>query len=188
MKLVRLLFIVVMATPLHASDLRITFDPQKTTIAFSVADFIHDVHGVFHLRSGAVDVDRKTGVASGSIVVDAASGDSGSGARDSKIRRGILEANRFPEIVFAPRSVVGPLPAHGSAAVQVRGVFRIHGADHDMTLTALLAVTGSTFELTTSFRLPYIAWGMKDPSTLFLRAGKEVEITIKAAGQVTARN
>lgn len=35
-----------------------------------------------------------------------------------------------------------------------------------MTLTVPLAVTGSTFELTTSFRLPYVAWGMKDPSTL----------------------
>lgn len=184
MKLVRLLFIIAIATPLHASDLRITFDPQKTTIAFSVADFMHDVHGVFHLRSGAIDVDRKTGAASGSIVVDAVSGDSGSRARDSKIRRDILDANRFPDIVFVPKSVAGPLPAQGSATVQVRGVFRIHGADHDMTLTVPLAVTGSTFELTTSFRLPYVAWGMKDPSTLFLRAGKDVEITIKAAGLV----
>jgi polyisoprenoid-binding protein YceI len=39
---------------------------------------------------------------SGEIVVDAASGESASAARDKRMTRDILQAERFPEIRFSP--------------------------------------------------------------------------------------
>ena len=121
---------------------------------------------------------------SGSLIVDAGSGDSGNGSRDSKMKHDILETGRFPEIVFTPASVTGNVPEQGSATVQVRGILRIHGAEHEITLTLSLTVTGSAFELTTKFPVPYVAWGMKDPSVFVLRVGKQVDISVKAAGTV----
>lgn len=167
-----------------SQNVRIDFDSQKTRIEFALADFMHDVHGVFRLRSGSIQFDRQSGSASGSLIVDASSGDSGVRSRDSKMKGDILEAGRFPDIVFMPKNVIGPVPESGSATIQVQGVFRIHGTDHPVTLPVSLTVSGSAFELTTKFAVPYVAWGMKDPSAFFLRVGKEVEITINAAGQV----
>ena len=168
-----------------AQDIRIDFDPQKTTIEFTLGASMHEVHGLFHLRSGSIRFDRQSGAASGSLIVEAGSGDSGNESRDSKMKRDILETPRFPEIVFTPKSVIGSVPEQGSATVQVRGIFRIHGVDHELTLIVSLKVTGSTFALTTKFPVPYVAWGMKDPSAFILRVGKQVDVTVKAAGQVS---
>jgi polyisoprenoid-binding protein YceI len=145
---------------------------------------MHEVHGVFRLKSGTIRFDRQTGAASGSLIVDASSGDSGNESRDSKMKRDILETARFPEIVFTPLNVIGSVPEQGSATVQVHGVFRIHGLDHDATVQVTLTVAGSSFQLTTKFPVPYVAWGMKDPSAFVLRVGKEVEISVRAAGSV----
>jgi polyisoprenoid-binding protein YceI len=79
-----------------SENIRVDFDPQKTAIKFSLADFMHDVHGQFHLKSGSLQIDRQSGAASGSLIVDAGSGDSGSGSRDSKMKHDILDAARFP--------------------------------------------------------------------------------------------
>jgi polyisoprenoid-binding protein YceI len=174
---------LAVAPRLHAAqDLRADFDPQKTSIAFTLGAAMHEVHGVFQLKSGSIRFDRHSGTASGSLIVDAGSGASGSESRDSKMKHDILETSLFPEIVFTPKSVIGSVPEQGSATVQVHGVFRIHGTDHDVTLPVTLTVTGNTFQLTTTFPAPYVAWGMKDPSLFVLRVAKEVQITVKAAG------
>jgi polyisoprenoid-binding protein YceI len=78
----------------------VTFDPAQTSVDFTLADVLHTVHGAFTLRSGVIHFDPETGKASGSLVVDAGSGDSGGGARDRRMHKNILESGRYPEIVF----------------------------------------------------------------------------------------
>ena len=51
----------------------IVFDPARTTVEFTLGDVLHTVHGTFKLKSGTITFDSATGLASGSIVVDAAS-------------------------------------------------------------------------------------------------------------------
>src|SRR5206468_824467 len=67
------------ATSLQAET--VVFDPTRTTVAFTLGDVLHTVHGSFKLKSGVIHFDSSTGKASGSVVVDATSGESGSGAR-----------------------------------------------------------------------------------------------------------
>jgi polyisoprenoid-binding protein YceI len=168
-----------------AQQVQVTLDPAQTTIEWTLGDVLHTVHGSFKLKSGNVVVDPKTGDASGQILVDATSGQSGNHSRDSKMHKEVLESGRYPEIVFVPKHVSGNVPTHGSANLQVTGVFRIHGSDHDMTLSLPVQIEGTRATATGKFEVPYEAWGMKNPSTLFLKVDKKVEIDVSAVGTVT---
>ena len=145
---------------------------------------LHTVHGTFKLVSGNIVFDPRTGNASGEILVDAKSGESGNHARDGKMQKEVLESARYPEITFIPKHVSGSLSSQGSSTLQVQGVFRIHGGDHDLTLSLPVQAQGSRATATTKFDVPYQAWGMKNPSTLFLKVDNKVEIDISAVGTV----
>ncbi len=168
-----------------AQQTQIMLDPAQTKIEWTLGDVLHTVHGTFKLKSGNVAFDPKTGDASGQIVVDATSGESGNRTRDGKMQKEILESGRYPEIVFLAKHVTGKVPAQGDSTLQVQGIFRIHGGDHDMTLSIPVQADGSRATATTNFDVPYEAWGMKNPSTLFLKVENKVEISISAVGTVS---
>ncbi|MCU1339588.1 MAG: YceI family protein [Bryobacterales bacterium] len=169
------------AVSLHAET--VVFDPARTTVDFTLGDVLHTVHGGFKLKSGAIRFDTETGKASGSLVVDATSGDSGNGARDHRMHKNILESDRYPEIVFTPDVVSGKLSPTGTAQIQVHGFFRIHGADHEMTLPFEVQREGGQVTAATQFSVPYVKWGMKNPSTFLLKVNDKVEISIRTAGR-----
>src|SRR5271169_2438582 len=102
------------------------------------------------------------------------------------MNREILESSRYPEIIFSPSHVSGYVAGQESSTVQVAGTFMIHGGSHELTLTLPISVKSSSIEAHTSFPVPYVAWGMKDPSTLFLKVDKEVQIRISTVGDVQA--
>ena len=74
-------------------------DPAKTHIDWTLGDILHTVQGTFQLESGSIVFDPHTGEAGGQIIVDAASGNSGNGTRDSKMKKEVLETTRYPDIV-----------------------------------------------------------------------------------------
>src|SRR6266481_10169531 len=75
-------------------------DPAETLIEFRLPGTLHATHGKFKLAHGTISADLATGEASGSIVVDASSGDSGIGARDDRMKSSVLEVQKYPEITF----------------------------------------------------------------------------------------
>src|SRR5579884_560627 len=119
---------------LAAQDTVVQFDPAQTTIEFTLADVLHTVHGTFKLKKGELRFDPATGDASGALIIDASSGDSGSGARDSRMKKNILEAQKYPDISFTPKHIKGRVASQGDSQVEVEGVFNLHGADHPLTL------------------------------------------------------
>src|SRR5579864_9000996 len=90
-----------------AQDTAFQLDPAQTSVKFTLGDVLHTVHGTFHLKRGALDFEPASGKISGEVVVDAGSGDSGSGARDRKMNKEVLENERYPEIVFRPDKIEG---------------------------------------------------------------------------------
>jgi polyisoprenoid-binding protein YceI len=124
-------------------------------------------------------LDPATGNASGELVVDAASGDSGSHARDRRMHANVLESGRYPEIVFRPDRVTGKVAPQGKSNVEVHGIFVIHGAEHEMTAPVEITAANGEYSATAHFAIPYVKWGMKNPSTLFLRVSENVEITVQ---------
>ena len=140
------------------------------------------------MKSGTVSFDRKSGNASGVIIVDATSGESGNNARDKKMHKEILESQRYREITFTPERVIGNVVPKGSSTIQVQGLFHIHGSDHDLTLSIPVGINGNEVKASTSFIVPYQEWGMKDPSNFLLHVEKKVTVNVSAVGHLAPGN
>ena len=157
-------------------------DPAKTEINFTLHDALHTVHGTFKLKRGSIHFDQARGKAGGELVIDVASGASGNGSRDKRMHKEILESLKYPEASFTPDSVKGRLDTEGESQLDLHGVFKIHGADHEMTLQLLVdALGGGQYKATSHFSIPYVEWGIKDPSNFLLRVDKQVLMEVKAA-------
>lgn len=167
-----------------AQETTVVLDPAATRVDFTLGDVLHTVRGSFHLKSGAITFDPASGRASGAMIVDARSGDSGSAARDRRMHQNILESERYPEIVFVPDRIEGPVAVAGPSTVKVHGVFTIHGTPHELTLPVQVAFSPSGLSVNTNFVVPYVSWGIKNPSTFLLRVDKTVEIAIHATGRL----
>jgi polyisoprenoid-binding protein YceI len=159
-------------------------DSMQTRVTFTLGASLHTVHGTFRLKSGNISFDDVSGRATGELVVDATSGESGSHARDSKMHKEILQSQKFPEIIFTPQRFKGTLAKIGRSHLDVEGEFTIHGESHPMTL-AVEVDSGNSTVADTSFDVPYVKWGMKNPSTFFLRVSDKVQISIHAVARVT---
>ena len=170
------------AANLTAQQRTLELDPAKTQIHYIVGATAHTVHGIFQMKSGVINFDPATGAASGAIIVDAASGNSGTEGRDKKMDKEVLQTEQYHDIVFNPKKVIGSVPTQGASQIQVQGVFRLHGSDHDLTMVIPVQINGSEVSATAHFAVPYVAWGLKDPSTFILRVAKEVTIEIDTRG------
>jgi len=179
--------LVLVVVPASAQQAALEIDPARTTVHYTLSTSLHTVHGTFQLKSGKADLDLSAGKASGSMVIDAASGDSGNSWRDSKMHREILESQKYPEIRFVPAEIEGHVAMQGDSQVEVKGTFRLHGQDHEFLIPAAVHIAGSELTLDLSFSIPYIKWGLKNPSTFILRASDKVELSIHAIGQWTPR-
>ncbi len=172
------------SSPAIAQDATLELDPAATQVSFTLGDVLHTVHGTFKLKRGTVKFDPASGHASGQVVVDATSGDSGSHARDRKMHKDVLESAQYPEIIFTPNQIEGQVLPQGDFRVQVLGTFTVHGAGHPLTLVVQAHLAGDRLTAETQFTVPYVNWGLKNPSTLFLRVNDSVDIAIHAAGQI----
>ena len=164
---------------LSAEETALQIDPAHTDVSFTLADVLHTVHGKFTLKRGTIRFDPATGKASGELVVDATSGESGSAARDHRMHQNILESGRYPEIVFRPDRVQGKVEPQGISQVQLHGIFTIHGVPHEIVLPVQVEANGDQYAAAAHFTVPYVQWGMKNPSTLILRVSDKVDIDIK---------
>jgi polyisoprenoid-binding protein YceI len=171
---------IAFATDKNSHTRTVVFQPETTSIRWILSGSIHTVHGTFKLKSGAVDVNLGDGSADGLIEVDATSGESGNPARDRRMHKSILESDRYPIISFRPTRVIGGVVLSGDEVVTVEGAFRIHGAEHPLQLRIHIHPEGNAITLKTQFTLPYVDWGMKDPSIFILRVNKTVDIEIEA--------
>lgn len=182
--LVAIATLAVATASAAAQQTSLDLDPAQTSVKFTLGDVLHTVHGTFQLKHGALQFDPSSGKISGEIVVDATSGASGSGMRDRKMHKEVLESERYPEISFRPDRVEGPVSTTGRSSVKVHGIFRIHGTDRDITVPAEVEMAGDHWTATVHFAVPYAKWGMKNPSTLFLRVSDTVEIDLSGSGSV----
>lgn len=181
--------LIVLSVPLlqaQAAPQKITvhLDPARTEIHWTLTGTVHTIHGIFQLKGGMVSFDMASGAAQGEVLVDLASGDSGSQARDSKMQSSVLESAKYPQAIFHPQKVTGFTKGAPSQNVTVDGTFTIHGADHPLQMQMKIQLDGQEATSTTHFVIPYVAWGMKDPSNFVLRVSKDVDVDVVSKGTI----
>ncbi len=175
------LLITLATTTLHAQD-KLSLDPARSEVHFTLTDTLHVVHGTFHMQQGDVAFDPATGKATGSIVVDALSGQSGNSMRDHRMTNDELKAPDFKTITFAPTRFTGTFNATGDSTLQVHGTFTLLGTPHEIDVPMQVQVNGDQFHAVGSFPVPYVQWGLKDPSTFMIKVNKEVQIDLSLMG------
>lgn len=163
-----------------------TVNPDSSQVSFALGGNTHHVNGTFHVQSGSIDFDRSAVTISGSVVVSALSGNSGDPSRDKKMNSDVLDTAQFTQISFVPRSYQGTVAASGDSTIQVTGVFTLHGTPHDLTVPMQIHIEGSNLTASSHFTVPYVKWGLKDPSIFVLKVAKEVDIDLKLVGTLAS--
>ena len=183
-------FALILATPFALTPLgraqheTFTVNPDASKVAFALAGSGHHVDGTFHVQSGKIEFDPSAQKISGTVTVAAGSGNSGEPSRDKKMNNDVLDTTHFTEITFAPNSYQGTLAPEGDSTIQVSGVFTLHGTPHDITVPMQVHIEGSSLTAKGQFVVPYVKWGLKDPSVFILKVAKDVNIDLTLNGQV----
>ena len=165
-----------------APPVTLELDATRTKVEWTLEDVLHTVRGTFQMKAGLITFSPEGGKAEGQIVVDAKSGNSGNGLRDRKMHSSVLESDRYPEVTFTPDGVEGKIAMTGASQIQVHGILRIHGQDHPIVLPVKAVIDNGAVQADSHLSIPYANWGIKNPSTLFLKVGDKVELDIHAAG------
>jgi polyisoprenoid-binding protein YceI len=185
-----LTLLVLSASPRHAppqipgKELVLSVDPAQSKVHWILGTTLHTVHGTFSFKSGTLHLDPLSGNASGEITVFATSGESGNDSRDKKMHKDVLESERFPDVIFRPRRLDGKIAPQGPSTVQVHGILVLHGSQHEITVPVQAELAGDHWTGTAKFNLPFIDWGLKNPSNFFLKVDHVVNIELELKGSL----
>ena len=142
------------------------------------------VNGTFHIQSGSIEFDRSAPKMSGSVAVLAGSGKTGNDSRDKKMNKDILKVGQYTSVSFAPKTYTGTIAPSGDSTIQVSGVFTLLGSPHDITIPLQIHLDGSNASARAHFVVPYVQWGLKNPSFLFWKADNDVAIDLSLVGNI----
>jgi polyisoprenoid-binding protein YceI len=170
----------------EAQEVTLELDPTRSKVHYTVDSTLHAVNGTFALKKGSVvRFDPESGKASGEVTVYATSGDSGNNARDERMHKEILETGKYPEAIFRPRQIEGKVASSGSSDVKVQGVLVLHGGEHEIVALVHAELAGDGWKGTAKFDVPYVQWGIKDPSNWILKVKPVANVELEMAGPVT---
>ncbi len=159
-------------------------NPDASQVKMTLNTTHEVVSGTFHIEKGSIEFDRGTAGMSGSVVVEAGSGKTGNDSRDRKMNRDILEVNQYANVSFEPASYSGVIPSSGDSTIQVTGIFKLLGTPHTITVPMLVHIEGATATAKAHFVVPYVQWGLKNPSFLVWKADDDVAIDLNLVGTI----
>jgi len=162
-----------------------TVNPDASEITMTLKTTHELVNGVFHVQSGSIEFERSAPRMSGSVIVLSATGKTGNDSRDKKMKNDILKVDQYTTISFAPKTYTGAIGASGDSTIQVSGVFTLLGNAHDLTIPMQIHLDGSKAVAKAQFVIPYVQWGLKNPSFLFWKADNDVAIGVNLVGQIS---
>jgi polyisoprenoid-binding protein YceI len=171
-----------------AQEIVLSLDPAQTKVHYAVDTTLHTVHGTFALKNGSVHLDPESGKAGGEVIVLATSGDSGNSSRDARMHKEILETAKYPDAIFRPTQIEGKVARSGNSDVKLQGIFSIHGGEHAIAVPVHAELSGDHWKGTAKFQIPYIQWGIKDPSSWLLKVKPKVDVELEMYGSVKSAN
>ncbi|QMV19088.1 YceI family protein [Granulicella sp. 5B5] len=186
MKSFALFALAVMLAP-AALGQRQTFavNPDASEVRMTLKTTHEIVNGTFHVQSGSIEFDHGNPRMSGSVVVLAASGKTGNDSRDKKMKNDILHVEQYATVMFEPKSYTGAIAASGDSTIRVMGIFTLLGTPHEMTIPMVVHLDGSSATAKADFVVPYVQWGLKNPSFLIWKADNDVAIDLMLTGRLS---
>jgi hypothetical protein len=160
-------------------------NPDSSEVRMTLKTTHEFVNGTFHVESGSIEFDRSTPKMSGSVVVLAGSGKTGNGSRDTKMNKSILQAEEHATVSFEPKLYAGAIAASGDSTIQITGIFTLLGTPHEITVSTLAHLEGATASARAHFVVPYVQWGLKNPSFMVWKADNDVAIDLVVAGRLS---
>ena len=160
-------------------------NPDTSEVKMKLNTTHEVVNGTFHIQSGSIEFDRRAQTISGSVVVAAGSGKTGNDSRDKKMNKDILKVDQYTTVSFVPKTYTGIIAPSGNSTIQVSGVFTLLGNPHDLTIPMRIHMDGSKATAKAQFVVPYVQWGLKNPSFLIWRAENNVGIDLNLVGQIS---
>jgi len=170
----------------EGGELLLKLDPDKSEFHWTLDTTLHTVHGTFKFKSGELRINPNSGVASGEILVPATSAESGNDGRDKKMHKDVLESARYQDILFKVDHVEGKVVPSGASNVLLRGTMTLHGTDHDFGAPVQAEITGDQWKATSKFVIPFIKWGLKNPSNWLLKVKPDVNVELTLTGTLKA--
>jgi polyisoprenoid-binding protein YceI len=186
MKSFAVLAVAVMLGPAAlAQHQTFTVNPDASEVKMKLNTTHEVVNGTFHIQSGSVEFDRSNPKMSGSVAVLAGSGKTGNDSRDKKMNKDILKVDQYTAVSFAPKTYTGTIAPSGDSTIQVSGTFTLLGAAHDLTIPMQIHMDGSKATARAHFVVPYVQWGLKNPSFMFWKVENDVAMDLNLIGQVS---
>ncbi len=159
--------------------------PDASEVKMTLKTNHEIVNGTFHVQSGSIEFDRSAQKIAGIISVAAGSGKTGNDSRDKKMDKDILKVDQYTTVTFAPKAYTGAIAPTGDSTIQVSGIFTLLGTPHDLTIPMEVHLEGSKATAKARFVVPYVQWGLKNPSFLMWKAENDVAIDLDLVGQLS---
>lgn len=159
-------------------------NPDASEVKMKLNTTHEVVNGTFHVQSGSIDFDRTHAEIAGSVIIAAGSGKTGNDSRDKKMNKEILKVDQYTTVSFAPKTYSGTIAPSGDSTIEVSGVFTLLGSPHDLTIPMQIHIDGSKATAKAQFMVPYVQWGVKDPSFLIWKAEHNVAIDLTLVGNI----
>ncbi len=189
------MFLAVGAAPLleDPAGFHYRIDPSGSELTWELPATLHTVHGRAPQISGRLDAIPGAGgdwKVQSRITVAAAAMETGNESRDKKMREKTLETDKYPEIVFEARRVVGDLSKLRKGergTVEVTGDLTVHGKSVSLQLPVDVQLLDDRAVLTGSFPLAWKQFGLSDPSFGIITVREPMRISFRLNAVPEAR-
>jgi polyisoprenoid-binding protein YceI len=172
--------------PAWGVERTLTLDQQSTEVTFLLGATGHDVHGILHLEGGVIRFDAEAHTAAGEVTIAARLAETGNKKRDKTMHAKVLESAAYPLLEFHPKTIRGDLASQGRSQIELVGTVTLVGHEHPLTVPATIDISGDVVTATAAFPVPFVEWGLHDPSTFLLKVAKQVEVSVNAHGKLDA--
>ena len=177
--------VAVLAPAALAQHQTFVVNPDASEVKIMLNTTHELVNGAFHVQSGSIEFDRSASKMLGSVVVLAGSGKTGNDSRDKKMNKDILKVEQYATVSFQPKTYSDAIAPSGDSTIQVTGAFTLLGTPHEITVPILVHLEGTTATAKAHFVVPYVHWGLKNPSFLIWKAEDDVAIDLLIAGRLS---
>ena len=137
-------------------------NPDASEVKITLKTTHELVIGAFHIQSGSIEFDCGTPKMKGSVAVLAGSGKTGNDSRDKKMNKDILNVEQYATVIFT-----------------------LLGTPHEIDIPIVVHLEGTTATAKAHFFVPYVQWGLKNPSFLIWKADNDVAIDLFLAGRLS---